>query len=59
MLTKTDTVDENQLEATRELLQKETGGYVYATSILDDASIKQFRDQLVKQLREQANSGKS
>ncbi len=51
VLTKTDEVDQQTCDTYQKKLEDKTGKSVYATSILDDESIKKFRDQLVKTLR--------
>ncbi|MEX2514734.1 MAG: GTPase ObgE [Candidatus Paceibacterota bacterium] len=54
VLTKRDTVDEAAAAAAQEEIQAETDADIYLTSIIDDASIKRFRDGLVAYLRSQA-----
>ncbi len=50
LLTKTDLVDEARVkEAMKEL--KNTGREIYSISVIDDESIKAFRDILIKKLR--------
>lgn len=56
VLTKSDTVDKGKLKDLQERLHNAVGEQlIYTTSILDDDSIKDFRDELVKILREEAN----
>ena len=51
VLTKTDTVSDEVQKNAEEEISASVDGEVFATSILDDASIKHFRDALVKALR--------
>lgn len=50
LLTKTDIVTEKELEAAKKKLKK-TGKEIYSISIIDDSSIKEFRDNLINKLR--------
>lgn len=51
LLTKTDLVDEDRIEQAKKQLSK-TGREIYSMSVIDDESIKSFRDILIKKLRE-------
>lgn len=51
VLTKTDTASDEEIQKARKQLRGEGKRAVYTTSILDDDSIKTFRDELVKHLR--------
>ncbi|HXK38152.1 MAG TPA: GTPase ObgE [Candidatus Paceibacterota bacterium] len=50
LLTKTDLVDEKTVEAAKKKLAK-LGHEIYAISVIDDVSIKAFRDMLIAKLR--------
>lgn len=50
LLTKTDLVDEKTVEAAKKKLAK-LGREIYAISVIDDVSIKTFRDMLIAKLR--------
>lgn len=54
VLTKTDMVDEDELATAQKELADVTDAEVYATSIIDDVAIKNFRDALVKILRDRS-----
>lgn len=51
VLTKADTVDDESLHSIKDTFENKIDDTVYTTSILDDDSIKSFRDKLVKILR--------
>jgi GTP-binding protein len=51
LLTKTDLVDDKQVEEAKKKLEK-TGREIYSISVIDDESIKAFRDTLIKKLRD-------
>lgn len=51
-LTKSDTVSTEELEKKKKALSKKTDGEILSVSILDDKSLKDFQDRLVKILRE-------
>lgn len=51
VLTKTDMVSEEHLSACKERLAQETARSIYTVSVLDDASIKTFADELARILR--------
>ncbi len=50
LFTKTDVIDEKTLEIHKKLFQK-THTHIYSVSIIDDQSIKNLSDELVKTLR--------
>ncbi|PSO45645.1 MAG: GTPase ObgE, partial [Parcubacteria group bacterium SW_6_46_9] len=50
VLTKADEVSREDIANTRESIADQTDNPIYSTSILDDESIKQFRDSLVQSL---------
>ncbi len=51
VLTKADVLEDDELSSIKEELEEGIDNTVYTTSILDDGSIKSFRDSLVKILR--------
>lgn len=51
LLTKTDLVDDARIAEAKAQLKK-TGREIYAISVIDEESIKNFRDILIKKLRE-------
>jgi GTPase len=55
VLTKTDTVTQDEVAVKKSLLEKE-GCVVFAVSVLDDASVKAFQDALVRTLRDSDTS---
>ncbi len=51
VLTKSDTASEKELAEKKAILKKETKSEIFHVSILDDKSLKEFKDNLVKILR--------
>ncbi len=48
VLSKSDLVDEKELQEKKKLLEKVSGKHVYVLSLFDDSTIKEFGDQLTK-----------
>lgn len=53
LLTKTDTVSEEAVEATLKKFKKALGKPVFAVTLFDDSTVKEFSDELIKILKKE------